>query len=672
MLVSQVNYEPQNPPVDLAREAAFSLGRMTVHPATREVVADGAPETLEPRVMQVLVALARRRGGVVSRDELILSCWGGRAVGDDAINRCIARIRRLAETCGGFSLETIPRVGYRLSEAPQPDVRPQPEPAESDGRFARPRRGLLAALLVLAAILAISAVFWPTLSQKPAPATAAHPLSKLTIAVLPFTPLYADPEAQHLGDSIALRLADVLTNSPFDIISPAKSMQYRGSAKARAAQGLHADFLIDGDVRREQGTIHVALRVIDGHRNTTVVAGTFERVAAEADSLPDQIAAHMSSLSPITHGLNTTLGWDSQVVAAYFRATYLQAVRKDFFGANETARQAARNAPDNAFAQALHGFTAAILADAMSPDRKPAMVGEAREAAERAIRLDPTYGDSYAVLAMVTPYYDWAVRENYLQKGLAASPDAREAQLQRIELLQHAGRFRESGVEAEKLFADSQSEIHVLIEVINARLWQDRPVRALITRGGVGMLRFAGMGMQYSKIPWFAAKMFEEAAFHGARGDAETLMRDPAIRNLLEQDGPTVFSHIAVALHYRRSADIDRVVQDCAKVNGTSAEVKRTCFMALVALGRLDDAFQLAALLYPDQRGSTSLARQQRWFQAPPMPAAYLSIPQMAPLRADPRFREIVERIGLLQYWRSSRRPPDFCAVEQVPVCALL
>jgi hypothetical protein len=86
----------------------------------------------------------------------------------------------------------------------------------------------------------------------------------------------------------------------------------------------------------------------------------------------------------------------------------------------------------------------------------------------------------------------------------------------------------------------------------------------------------------------------------------------------------------------------------------------------------LDDAYRLAALLYPDQRGPTSQARQQRWYQNQPMPAAYLSIPQMAPLRADPRFREVVERIGLLQYWKSSRRPPDFCVAERAPVCALL
>jgi len=679
-LVSHVNFEPQNQPIDLARETAFGLGAMEVRPATREVVIDGVPEALEPRVMQVLVALARRRGEVVSRDELILTCWGGRAVGDDAINRCIARIRRLSESHGGFSLETIPRVGYRLNEVLSPETGSAAAPPEiglpeiSRAEIAPPAKRfaipvLLVAGLVLAASLIFGLVLRPAPVQKPAPEKVARALSRLTIAVLPFTPLYDDPDAQHLGDSIALRLADTLTNSPFDITSPVKSLQYRGAAKAGAAQALHADFLIDGDLRREQGMIHVAMRVIDGHRNTTVVAATFERPVAEADGLPDQIAAHMSSLSPITHGLSTTAGWDTRIVAAYFRVTYLQAVRKDYYGANETAREAARIAPNKAFAQALHGFTAASLAGLLPPDGKPAMVAEARAAANRALRLDPGYGDSYAVLVMVTPYFDWALRESYLEKGLGVSPDAQETQLQMIELLQHAGRFRESSVAAERLFAESQSEIHSLVEVINSRIWQDKPVHALITRGGMG---YSGMGMQWSKIPWFAAKLFEEAAFHGAPGDAEALMRDSVVRNLLEEDGSQTFNRIAVALHYRRPADVDRVTQDCVKPEGRNAEVKRTCFMALVALGRLDDAFRLAAILYPDQRGATPQAREQRWFESPPMPAAYLLIPQMAPLRADPRFRDVVERIGLLQYWKSSRRPPDFCMTERVPVCVLV
>src|SRR6185437_5456881 len=97
--------------IDLAREAPFRLGAAEVRPATREIVQGDRREVLEPRVMQVLVALARRTEAVVSRSELIETCWGGRVVGEDAINRCIAAVRRLAQGFGGFEVETIPRVG---------------------------------------------------------------------------------------------------------------------------------------------------------------------------------------------------------------------------------------------------------------------------------------------------------------------------------------------------------------------------------------------------------------------------------------------------------------------------------------------------------------------------------------------------------------------------------
>ena len=47
--------------------------------------------------MEVLVALKRADGRVVSREELIEVCWGGRIVSEDAVQRCIARLRRLFE-----------------------------------------------------------------------------------------------------------------------------------------------------------------------------------------------------------------------------------------------------------------------------------------------------------------------------------------------------------------------------------------------------------------------------------------------------------------------------------------------------------------------------------------------------------------------------------------------
>src|SRR5271154_2048015 len=93
--------------IDLARAAGFALGGLEVRPSTRELVAGGRPEVLEPRVMQGLVALANRVGQVGLREDLVTTCWGGRAVGEDAINRCIGAIRRLSQTHGGFLIITV-------------------------------------------------------------------------------------------------------------------------------------------------------------------------------------------------------------------------------------------------------------------------------------------------------------------------------------------------------------------------------------------------------------------------------------------------------------------------------------------------------------------------------------------------------------------------------------
>ena len=122
--------------ISLAEEPAFSLGDLTVRPALRQVVcADGSEHILEPRVMQVLVALAKAQAGIVSRDKLIEQCWEGRIVGEDAINRVIGRLRQFAQagTAGAFRIDTVPRVGYRLL------VRDQPEPqAVAAAPFADP------------------------------------------------------------------------------------------------------------------------------------------------------------------------------------------------------------------------------------------------------------------------------------------------------------------------------------------------------------------------------------------------------------------------------------------------------------------------------------------------------------------------------------------------------
>jgi DNA-binding winged helix-turn-helix (wHTH) protein/tetratricopeptide (TPR) repeat protein len=89
---------------------------VTVDPSTRRINGDGRSQTLEPRVMRVLVALGEQPARVLSRDELIELCWDGRLVTDNAITRVISLLRHALDDLsrGAVKIETITKVGFRL------------------------------------------------------------------------------------------------------------------------------------------------------------------------------------------------------------------------------------------------------------------------------------------------------------------------------------------------------------------------------------------------------------------------------------------------------------------------------------------------------------------------------------------------------------------------------
>ena len=78
----------------------------------------GGTALVEPRVMQVLTVLAEAAGSVVTREVLFRRCWGNPYVGDDSLNRAIGGARRIASSIAdnSFTIENIPRTGYRLTE----------------------------------------------------------------------------------------------------------------------------------------------------------------------------------------------------------------------------------------------------------------------------------------------------------------------------------------------------------------------------------------------------------------------------------------------------------------------------------------------------------------------------------------------------------------------------
>jgi Tol biopolymer transport system component/DNA-binding winged helix-turn-helix (wHTH) protein len=140
--------------IDPALEPPFDLGRLRVSPATLELSSDGAVETIEMRMMQVLIALHQRAGEAVSRDELSLLCWEGRIVGDDALNRAISRLRKALSLDPEVAIDTIPKVGYRLRvEGAHP-------PALSSPQRARRRWPLIGAGAALLLLIAAALAAW--------------------------------------------------------------------------------------------------------------------------------------------------------------------------------------------------------------------------------------------------------------------------------------------------------------------------------------------------------------------------------------------------------------------------------------------------------------------------------------------------------------------------------
>lgn len=138
-------------PIELAIEAPFRLGTLEITPAALEMRREKDVVTLEPRVMQVLVALYRAAGRVVSREELLELCWEGRIVGDDSLNRSVSQLRKALADEEKVSVDTIPRVGYRLKfeAAPASDV------TQSLAEESRPRISRRAAISLSVGTLAL-------------------------------------------------------------------------------------------------------------------------------------------------------------------------------------------------------------------------------------------------------------------------------------------------------------------------------------------------------------------------------------------------------------------------------------------------------------------------------------------------------------------------------------
>jgi DNA-binding winged helix-turn-helix (wHTH) protein/tetratricopeptide (TPR) repeat protein len=602
--------------VALADEPPRRLGPLTIEPALRRIAHDdGREEIVEPRVMQVLIALLREEGGIVSRDALVFSCWDGRIVGDDAINRILSRLRRLAEGIGEgvFRVETLTRVGYRLVGGDLPK-----------GKLAWRRRSgrTLLAASGAAALFVLFLAGWAWSERDRAEPSVAlvsqgrgHDDGGLAAGV-----------AADLSRLAAARAGDLAV-----VQSPNAADYVVAVAGEKRGDKLHAEFTLTA-----RGTGELLWSI------------AFDRPAAEAADLRQQVSVKLGDVLFCT--LHGARGLDSPTLRLFLSVCDH---RHDIpsIADVDLLRQVTMRAPDFARARAMLAAREAELGstDEMenhrdTPERN-AFRAAARADIVRARALDPAIEEIYYAEARldIDPRH-WAERLAILDRGIADCPSALLYQA-RVEDLMRVGRMRE---------AVNSARDAVALDPLSP--WSREALVSALAYSG----RFpeARAELEAAERIWPGSELMEDVRyrFDLRYGDAPNALR------MLDQPG-ALGEKLSPSPQIEKAFLLARIDPNPAKVEAALAAARPRragvspdlsfYLQMLPVFGRVPEAYQAMEATQSDPfwgNGTFILFR-----------------PHMRPLWLDPRFLGFATRLGLAGYWIRSGQWPDFCSDPDLP-----
>jgi DNA-binding winged helix-turn-helix (wHTH) protein/tetratricopeptide (TPR) repeat protein len=613
--------------VELAAEPVLELGGISIDPVSREATFGGQRERLQPQNLKVLILLARRKGQVVTRDDIVECCWDARFVGDDVINRSISTLRQFARRAGGFDIETVPRAGYRLTET------------QAKATTIKGWRPMIAA----AAALLIAVAGWAFQHSR-----ADNAASAPTVAVLPFAEGSPGRDVHELAAAAHTSLSDALTEGGYAVTL----------VQQRAAD-RQPDLLISGEIRRTGSSVVALVQVQDTRHGAIVYSHRFEAEEKSAQVLPDQIGASVTtnlSWAATLMMLDRRHPSDPAIMAQLLNAGSLASDGRDHLRAYEMARQIAPQAPDSAVAQySLASETGYIFGD-LPRDQRTAAVAAGRQAADRLLTLAPDFGEAHGLWCGLHRSILIGQCEDHARKGLSVDPDAPSLSDGLSGLLNAVGRVNEALQLSQMALAKDPFNPFKLARMI--RILEEEGYTADADRLFRQSIRW---WPDHFWIYWSRLVGIE------ARGDYSELERFAS-----EVDGdklPLNRDTAATVIAAARAHDRDGAIRAC-RVDGLRWTTQYLCVTALADLGQPDASFAMARKLFISARGRDAADEERIWLDQPGgFSIAMLSSPAAASLRRDPRFLELADGEGLLAYWRSGRLP-DFCRSKPEAVCA--
>ena len=370
-----------------SRNSGYRFGIFELKMTERQLLAGGQPVVLGPRAFDVLVALVERAGGLVTKEELLASVWPTLVVEENNLQVQVSALRKIL---GQQAIATIPGRGYRFT----------------------------AALAGANAAGADSTLSAPIDESVP------------SIAVLPFVNMSDDAANEYFADGIAEELLNVLSKiRGLRVASHTSAFSFKGGKVdiPTVAQKLNVATILEGSVRKVGKRVRITVQLVEAATDSHLWSDTYDRELEDIFAVQDDIAQSVvkelrSALLGEKQNSAASAAVKAEVrVAAKGRGENAEAYRLYLQGRALVARrtqqgvatgveyltQAVTLDPDHALAWAALAYARTIEAGMGGWIPYKEGYGRAREAAERALALEPDLAEGHMALALVRWGHDW-------------------------------------------------------------------------------------------------------------------------------------------------------------------------------------------------------------------------------------------------------------------------
>jgi TolB-like protein/DNA-binding winged helix-turn-helix (wHTH) protein/Tfp pilus assembly protein PilF len=614
-------------------DSRLAFGVFAVDVEAGELRKHGTRIRLQDRPFQLLVALLNRPGEVVTREELRERLWpdGTFVDFDHNLSSAVNKLRTALDDSAQHPryIETVGRRGYRFLY-PISVGTPASAPLIPGSRTARSRRRLL---VLLSLGLLVSAVALLLALGRGAAPPAADRATVRSIAVLPLRNLSSDAQQEYfsegLTDELIARLAAV---EGLRVISRSSAMRYKDSRKPLPviAKELNVDAVLEGSVLRAEGKVRITARLIEAATDRHVWARSYERDHRDILDLQNDVARDIADSIRLKVGPTVIKRpLNPEAHQAYLLARYRWYTRREDELLRALADFQRAISLDPGYALAHAGLADVyVVSPLLTPTTQEEAYPKAQQAAERALALDPTLAEAHNSSAYVKMYLNWdfAAAELGFRKAIELKPGYATAHQWYSELLAFLGRHAEAIAEIRKAL-----ELDPLSAVMHHQAGQTYQQARQYDQAIVEYRNAIVL------LPEFGApNMFMSLAF---RRTGRLTQAAEAMKAAFPNEGLWT-SQLATAAG---RGDMDAYVRKEQEIAGRLPRPAYYFALYEAALGNDAGAFRWLDEAYT-RRDECLL---------------YLGVdPEWDRLRSDPRFRAIVQKVGLMPTSRP-RRPDD-------------